>query len=164
VFLWKNLICRPKEANNINSILYLISAITSPSFGFNLVFAFQSGDVAWSNDGQYMYCMNGNAVNLVEIVTGLVKRTYGLNANVNTEGDKAFSEEDEDVIYSFALAPRSDYLLTEHRSSLLRLWHLEDGKVGKLWKSQHKGPIVKVAFNPDCRLDMTAENKYKCFK
>uniref|UniRef100_A0A1B0BDR2 U3 small nucleolar RNA-associated protein 13 C-terminal domain-containing protein n=1 Tax=Glossina palpalis gambiensis TaxID=67801 RepID=A0A1B0BDR2_9MUSC len=113
---------------------------------------YTGGDVAWSNDGQYIYCMNGNAVNLVEIVTGLVKRTYGLNANINTEGDKAFSEEDEDVIYSFALAPRSDYLLTAHRSSLLRLWHLEDGKVKKLWKSQHKGPIVKVAFNPDCRL------------
>uniref|UniRef100_A0A1A9WLX0 U3 small nucleolar RNA-associated protein 13 C-terminal domain-containing protein n=1 Tax=Glossina brevipalpis TaxID=37001 RepID=A0A1A9WLX0_9MUSC len=109
---------------------------------------YTGGDVAWSKDGQHIYCLNRNEINFVNILTGLVEHTY----SVSIEGDGAFNEEDEDIIYAFALAPTNDFLLTAHRSSLLRLWRLESGKVEKLWKSQHKGPVVKVVFNADSRL------------
>lgn len=64
--------------------------------------------------------------------------------------------EDEDQIYCFDLSPNQEYLITVHRSSLVRLWNLLTGKVEKLWKSQHRGPVVKVVFNPDGKLVCTS--------
>ncbi|KAI8125036.1 hypothetical protein FF38_10604 [Lucilia cuprina] len=118
---------------------------------------YAGGDVAWSKDGKWIYCLNGSEVTKVEVETGLVARSYGLN--YNEQGEKIESEVEEeadDQIYCFDLSSTQEYMVTVHRSSLLRLWHLPTGKVEKLWKSQHRGPVVKVCFNADGRLVCTS--------
>ena len=118
---------------------------------------YAGGDVAWSKDGKWIFCLNSSEISKVEVETGLVSRSYGLN--YNEQGEKISSEEDdetEDQIYCFDLSPTQEYIVTVHRSSLVRLWHLSSGKVEKLWKSQHRGPVVKVVFNADGHLICTS--------
>ncbi|KAM7344473.1 transducin beta-like protein 3 [Cochliomyia hominivorax] len=118
---------------------------------------YAGGDVTWSKDGKWIYCLNGSDITKVEVETGLVSRSYGLN--YNEQGEKLTREDEEEIddqIYCFDLSSTQDYLVTVHRSSLVRLWHLSSGKIEKLWKSQHRGPVVKVAFSADGRLLCTS--------
>lgn len=121
---------------------------------------YAGGDVAWTKDGKWVFCLNGAEIAKVDVETGLVNRSYGLNYNENGEkvntGTEEAAEEDEDAIYCFDLSSNQEYMVTVHRSSLIRLWHLSTGKVEKLWKSQHKGPVVKVAFSSDAKLVCTS--------
>ncbi|XP_036334076.1 transducin beta-like protein 3 isoform X1 [Rhagoletis pomonella] len=114
---------------------------------------YNGGDVAWSNDGQIFYCSNHTEVCAVNVSTGQLVRSYGTNVEAGETGlsaDKAPRSDDEqleDEIPCFALAPDNTLLVTAHRSGLLRLWSIDTGKVVKLWKSQHRGPIVKIHFS-----------------
>ncbi|XP_073813539.1 transducin beta-like protein 3 [Musca autumnalis] len=134
--------------------------INEKSFAVQARYAnfYAGGDVAWSKDGKWIFCLNGSEITKVDVQTGLVNRSYGLN--YNEDGDRintgAEEEENDDTIYSFDLSSNQEYMVTVHRSSLVRLWHLPTGKVEKLWKSQHKGPVVKVAFSADAKLVCTS--------
>lgn len=86
--------------------------------------------------------MNTTEINAVNVQSGTVQKVFTLNEKLDNLSE---DEIEADVIYSFAVS--SDFLITAHRSGLLRLWSLETAKVVKLWKSQHKGPVVKVVFS-----------------
>ncbi|XP_059226358.1 transducin beta-like protein 3 [Stomoxys calcitrans] len=118
---------------------------------------YSGGDVAWSRDGNWIFCLNGSEITKVDLETGLLNRSYGLN--FNESGEKVVSgkdEEDDDAIYCFDVSFNQEFMVTVHQSSLLRLWHLPTGKIEKLWKSQHKGPVVKVTFSSDAKLVCTS--------
>lgn len=119
---------------------------------------FYSGhDIAWSEDGQYIYCLNGEVVNQVNVETSQIVCSFGVNvsngseSNGNVDKSKASdglddAKVDEDNIYCFAMS--REHLVIAHGSGLLRLWELSTQKLVKLWKSQHKGPVVRIEFSP----------------
>ncbi|XP_075166393.1 transducin beta-like protein 3 [Haematobia irritans] len=118
---------------------------------------YTGGDIVWSKDGCWIYCLNGPHIAKICVETGLVNRSYGLHLNEQGQNIGGISEEeDDDCIYCFDLSSNQEYMVTVHRSSLVRLWHLATGKIEKLWKSQHKGPVIKVTFNSDSRLVCTS--------
>ncbi|XP_067626559.1 transducin beta-like protein 3 [Eurosta solidaginis] len=132
-----------------------MAGLCEKSFAVQAKFStfYAGGDVCWSNDGQTIYCLNNTEVCAVNIATGQLKRVYGTNVVVEdslTQSNKASSadvEQLEDAIPSFSLSPDNTLIVTAHRSSLLRLWSIDTGKVVKLWKAQHRGPVVKVIFS-----------------
>lgn len=106
-----------------------------------------------SKNGLYFYCLNGHAVHQVDVKTSQIVCSFGINDNYNDPVEKRkqltssarIDDVEEDVIYCFALS--SEHLVTAHGSGLLRLWELGNNKLIKLWKSQHKGPVVKIEFS-----------------
>ncbi|EDW72549.1 uncharacterized protein Dwil_GK20642 [Drosophila willistoni] len=109
---------------------------------------YAGGDIAWSSDGQHLYCLNGGVVNQVDVETSQILQSFGISSGQNDQKPTSLSdiEEEEDTIYCFAVS--HDHLVTAHRSGLLRLWQISPKKMVKLWKSQHKGPVVKLEFSP----------------
>ncbi|XP_011184208.2 transducin beta-like protein 3 [Zeugodacus cucurbitae] len=133
-----------------------MSGLCEKSFAVATKFSnfYAGGDVAWSDDGERIYCLNNTEVCAINVSTGQLVRAYGTNVEV-VESDLSIGnnvgrtddEQLEDEIPCFSLSPDNTLLVTAHRSGLLRLWSVDSGKVVKLWKGQHKGPIVKVQFS-----------------
>lgn len=106
-----------------------------------------------SRNGLHLYCLNGHAVHQVDVKTSQIVCSFGINNNPNDAVEKrkqlttnaGIDDVEEDVIYCFALS--REHLVTAHGSGLLRLWELGNQKLIKLWKSQHKGPVVKIEFS-----------------
>ncbi|SPP74992.1 transducin beta-like protein 3 [Drosophila guanche] len=115
------------------------------------------GDIAWSSDGQHFYCLSGAAVNQVDVQTSQILQSFGVSS-ATVEKKKPTNLDDidveEDAITCFALS--HEHLVTAHRSGLLRLWLLSTCKLVKLWKAQHKGPVIKIEFSPCGRLVCTS--------
>ncbi|XP_016967918.1 transducin beta-like protein 3 [Drosophila biarmipes] len=118
---------------------------------------YAGGDIAWSADGQFLYCLNGATVNQVDVKTSQILLGFGA-ADSSTENKRSADvdniEVEEDTITCFGLSP--EHLVTAHRSGLLRLWLLATGKLVKLWKAQHKGPVIRVVFSSCGRLICTS--------
>ncbi|KAL7735370.1 hypothetical protein ACLKA6_003221 [Drosophila palustris] len=109
--------------------------------------------IAWSENGEHFYCLNGDVVNQVDVQTSQIVCSFGVNVSSdndagNTRKSKGVDdvEVDEDNIYCFAIS--CEHLVTAHGSGLLRLWELSTQKLVKLWKAQHKGPVVQIEFSP----------------
>ncbi|CAD7012185.1 transducin beta-like protein 3 [Ceratitis capitata] len=133
-----------------------MSSLCEKSFAVQSKFSnfYAGGDVAWSDNGDLIYCLNNTEVCAVSVSTGQLVRAYGTNVETvenDLTGTGSTTTKDgedlEDEIPCFALSPDNTLLVTAHRSGLLRLWSIETGKVVKLWKSQHKGPVVKIQFS-----------------
>ncbi|XP_077294139.1 transducin beta-like protein 3 [Arctopsyche grandis] len=99
---------------------------------------YTGGQVIWTNDGNHMLCHCNDAVKAIDLNSGLVTSTFG--------GSEDEADE-EDTIYCFALSRDNDFLITTHKSGLIKLWSMSDVKVTKMWRSIHKGPIAKVVFD-----------------
>lgn len=109
---------------------------------------YTGGKVAWSKDAGKLYCQNASKINIVDIETVSI---------VGTIGSQIDDEELEDQIYTFALSPENDFIVTAHKSALLKLWSTDtDTKLMKMWKSLHHGPISKIEFNEDQTLVASA--------
>ncbi|EDX06406.1 transducin beta-like protein 3 [Drosophila simulans] len=118
---------------------------------------YAGGDIAWSPNGHHLYCLNGSAVNQVDVQTSQVLKSYGLTSPLADNKKPAELDNidvEEDTITCFGLS--QEHLVTAHRSGLLRLWELDTGKLVKLWKAQHKGPVIRVEFSPCGRLICTS--------
>lgn len=57
-----------------------------------------------------------------------------------------------DQIYTFQLSFNNDRVVTAHKSGLMKMWDRETGNQLKVWRSEHKGPVARFAF------DSTDEN------
>lgn len=53
--------------------------------------------------------------------------------------------EDEDVINSFTLSDDATQVISHHKSGLFKMWSPLDGKLIKVWKSIHLGPVPQIA-------------------
>lgn len=82
----------------------------------------------WHEKG--LYCQTNASVNILDIDTNTLNATIGEEAS-----------EDVDAIQTFT----SDgiRIVTSHKSGLLKLWN-ENGKLEKMWKYIHRGPIAKL--------------------
>lgn len=55
-------------------------------------------------------------------------------------------------MYTFAVTPDDSQLVSTHKSGLFKLWDTATGKLQKMWKSIHQGPISQLEFNDDGKL------------
>ncbi|XP_063702064.1 transducin beta-like protein 3 [Culicoides brevitarsis] len=102
---------------------------------------YTGGKVAWSKDASKIYCQNVTKINIVDIETVSITSSIGQNVE---------DEDLEDQIYTFALSPANDFIVSAHKSALLKLWQVEgEVKLKKMWKSLHNGPISQIEFNED---------------
>lgn len=83
-------------------------------------------------------------MNIVSIQENKVIRSIG---EVST--DEGITE---DSIYTFALNHTDELLCTSHKSSLIKLWQMNDGTLVKMWRSGHLGPIPLLEFNSNSSL------------
>lgn len=79
-----------------------------------------------------------------------------MNGNTVQRTIGAQSQEDEgieeDAVYTFALSADDEFVVTSHRSGLLKLWQRSDGTLLKQWKAIHQGPVPRLAFNGNGKL------------
>lgn len=106
---------------------------------------YTGGLVLWTNDGNYFLCRKEHKINVLTVATLDIDRVIGDTDN-----------ETEDVIYSFALDSEDRYLLTAHRSGLLKLWEFQTGTLSKTWKSLHQGPVTCIDFHATLNLVATS--------
>lgn len=57
-----------------------------------------------------------------------------------------------DQIYTFQMSYNNKMVISAHKSGLIKLWDQETGAQQKIWRSGHKGPVARLAF------DYTDEN------
>ncbi|XP_017836753.2 transducin beta-like protein 3 [Drosophila busckii] len=113
---------------------------------------YAGSDIVWTEDGEHFYCLNGDVVNKVNVQSSQIVASFGENASddVDNKPKPKVADDDIDVdvdsINCFAMS--SEHLVTAHRSGLLRLWELSTRKQVKLWKAQHKGPVIHLEFSP----------------
>uniref|UniRef100_A0A336LQ95 CSON000914 protein n=1 Tax=Culicoides sonorensis TaxID=179676 RepID=A0A336LQ95_CULSO len=99
---------------------------------------YTGGKVAWSSDASKLYCQDGAKINTVEIMSLSITNSFG---------NQVDEEVLDDQIYTFDLSPKNDFLVSAHKSGLLKLWRTSDFKIIKIWKSLHQGPILQIQFN-----------------
>ncbi|XP_051157551.1 transducin beta-like protein 3 [Leptopilina boulardi] len=98
---------------------------------------YTGGNIQWSKDGEHLFCQNQGQVSVLSVNKGLIKSVIG----------KPEKEEDEeDPINCFALSTDNLSLITQHKSSLFKLWSWEETKLKKMWKSIHQGPVTQISF------------------
>lgn len=96
---------------------------------------YTGGNVQWSTNGQYMFCQKYGTVSILSVKSGTVISYLGGSC----------SNEEEDTINTFIASNNDLNIITHHKSGLFKLWNWKDNKLIKLWKSIHKGPVVRIA-------------------
>ena len=86
-------------------------------------------------------CCDENKVSIISIKTLEVERTVGLDDTTP-----------EDLIYTFLLISNEEFLVTAHRSGLLKLWNFSTGELKKSWKNLHSGPVSCLEYSPNLDL------------
>lgn len=90
---------------------------------------YTGGNVEWHDST--IFCQTTLTVSAFDINSGSVTSTIG---------DE--SSEESDSIHTFAADSKN--VVTAHKSGLLKLW-THDGKLQKMWKGIHKGPVARLA-------------------
>lgn len=98
---------------------------------------FTGGQVIWTSEGNQMLCHCNDAIKIIDLNSGLITSSLG-----GSDDDV-----DEDTIYCFGLSRDNQFVISAHKSGLIKLWSLPDNKVVKMWRSIHKGPIAKITFD-----------------
>lgn len=102
---------------------------------------YTGGLVRWTSSGDKLLCQNQNRINVVSVAENKVVQSIG-----DVVSDEGIGE---DSIYTFALSEDDELLCTSHKSSLIKLWQMNDGRLLKMWKSAHQGPIPMLEFSPN---------------
>ncbi|XP_015595492.1 transducin beta-like protein 3 isoform X2 [Cephus cinctus] len=99
---------------------------------------YMGGNIEWSADGDYILCQKIGVVSVVNVNKGSVSVSLG----------ETGPDQDEDTINTFTLFPDSEFIVSHHKSGLFKLWDWK-GKLKKMWKSIHNGPVAKIAISSD---------------
>lgn len=105
---------------------------------------YTGGLVKWTSDAEKIYCQDQEKINIISVGDNKVIQSIGEQTDDGNVG--------EDPIYTFALSDDDELLCTSHKSSLIKLWHTNDGALIKMWKSAHSGPIPLLDFNANSTL------------
>ncbi|XP_014206176.1 transducin beta-like protein 3 [Copidosoma floridanum] len=100
---------------------------------------YTGGNLEWSENGETFFCQNSDYITVVCASKGIVKTSLG----------KPKENEDVDTINSFATSKDGKWLVSHHKSSLFKLWNLDDVKPVKLFKSTHNGPVPALTLTDD---------------
>ncbi|XP_049869443.1 transducin beta-like protein 3 [Pectinophora gossypiella] len=99
---------------------------------------YTGGDIQWTADGSQLLCQCDDAIKVIDVNTF---------SNVLTIGEAEDGAEN-DQIYTFQLSHGNDMVITAHKSGLIKLWDKTTGNQQKVWRSGHKGPVARLAFDP----------------
>ncbi|CAG0912559.1 unnamed protein product [Notodromas monacha] len=91
---------------------------------------YTGGNVEWDTEGSYVVAQSGDAVTKVSQATG---------------DECGRFQVEEDPVTTFVLSPEREFIVTAHKSGLLRQWKYSDGEQLRVWKSFHTGPIPVLA-------------------
>ncbi|XP_061702886.1 transducin beta-like protein 3 [Syngnathoides biaculeatus] len=94
---------------------------------------YKGGKVQISKDEQYIFCMCGSRVNVLEISTGKVVHSI--------------EHDDQEDITSFALSCDDEMLVTASRALLLKQWDWRQAKCTRSWKAIHTIPVASMTFD-----------------
>ncbi|KOB73897.1 Katanin p80 WD40-containing subunit B1 [Operophtera brumata] len=99
---------------------------------------YTGGEVQWTSDGAHLLCLCDDVIKIVDVSTLAI---------VCTIGD---SEEDAetDQIYTFHMSHDNKTIITAHKSGLIKMWDRQSGMQMKMWRSSHKGPVARLAYDP----------------
>ncbi|KAL2724522.1 transducin beta-like protein 3 [Vespula squamosa] len=97
---------------------------------------YTGGDIHWTIDGKHIFCQKCGVISVLSVDTGTVIQSLGVTEE----------EQDEDTIHCFAVNDDNLHILAHCKSSLFKLWNWKENKLIKIWKSIHKGPVVKISF------------------
>ncbi|RVE44533.1 hypothetical protein evm_010818 [Chilo suppressalis] len=103
---------------------------------------YTGGDIHLTIDGVHLLCLCEDVVKVVDVNTVSTVLIIG-KSDENVEIDQ---------INTFQLSNNNEVVVTAHKSGLMKLWDKETGKQRKMWRSGHKGPVARLAF------DSTDEN------
>jgi WD40 repeat protein len=102
-----------------------------------------SNAAAISADSQSIVAINNDGITaLWNAKTGEEIRTYG-----------------DQIAWSVAMSPNSDYVLTGGSDGIAKLWETSSGMEVKTFQS-HEDGILSAAFSPDGKLVLTSSNDY----
>lgn len=82
-------------------------------------------------------CQCGDVIKVIDINTF---------SNILVIGESEDGAEN-DQIYTFQMSHANNVVVTAHKSGLIKLWDRETGKQEKVWRSGHKGPVARLAFD-----------------
>lgn len=97
---------------------------------------FTGGNINWTTDGAHLLCQCDDVIKVVDVNT---------LTNVLVVGE-ADEDAETDQIYTFQISHNNASIITAHKSGLMKLWERETGKQQKIWRSGHKGPVARLAF------------------
>lgn len=97
---------------------------------------YTGGDIQWTTDGANLLCLCDEVIKVIDVNTFSSTLVIG----ENEDGSES------DQIYTFQMSHNNEKIVTAHKSGLLKLWDRENGKQMKLWRSGHKGPVARLAF------------------
>lgn len=98
---------------------------------------YTGGDIEWTTDGVHLYCLCDDVIKVIDVNTFATVQTIG-EVEEHIENDQ---------IYTFKMSHNNQYVITAHKSGLMKLWDKTTGKQPKIWRSGHKGPVVRLAFD-----------------
>ncbi|XP_013199187.2 transducin beta-like protein 3 [Amyelois transitella] len=103
---------------------------------------YTGGDIQWSQDGVCLLCQCDDVIKIIDINT--------LSTNLIIGDPEEDAESDQ--IYTFQMSHDNEVIVSAHKSGLMKLWDRTTGKQVKVWRSGHKGPVARLAFDSsnDC--------------
>ncbi|CAL1588409.1 unnamed protein product [Knipowitschia caucasica] len=102
---------------------------------------YKGGKVQVSKDEQFMFCISGSHVNVLEICTGKIVHRI--------------EHDDQEDITSFALSCDDELLVTASRALLLKQWDWKQAQCTRSWKAIHTVPVASMSFDPTSTLVAT---------
>lgn len=94
---------------------------------------YKGGKVQVSNDEQYIFCISGSHVNVLEICTGKIVHRI--------------EHDDQEDITSFVLSCDDELLVTASRALLLKQWDWRQAQCTRSWKAIHTAPVASMTFD-----------------
>lgn len=94
---------------------------------------YKGGKVQVSKDEQYIFCICGSRVNVLEICTGKIVHSI--------------EHDDQEDITSFALSCDDELLVTASRALLLKQWDWRQAQCTRSWKAIHTAPVASMTFD-----------------
>ncbi|KAM3964375.1 transducin beta-like protein 3 [Aphomia sociella] len=98
---------------------------------------YTGGDIQWTTDGTHLLCQCEEVIKVIDVNTLTTTLTIG-EVDENAESDQ---------IYTFQLSHNNESVVTAHKSGLMKLWDRNTGKQLQVWRSGHKGPVARLAFD-----------------
>ncbi|XP_072299505.1 transducin beta-like protein 3 [Eucyclogobius newberryi] len=94
---------------------------------------YKGGKVQVSKNEQYIFCISGSHVNVLEIGTGKIVHRI--------------EHDDQEDITSFALSCDDEFLVTASRALLLKQWDWRRAQCTRSWKAIHTVPVASMTFD-----------------
>lgn len=98
---------------------------------------YTGGDVQWTTDGTHLLCQCEEVIKVVDVNTFSTSHSIG----------QIEEDAEADQIYTFQMSHSNKIVITAHKSGLMKLWDQGTGVQQKVWRSGHKGPVAKLAFD-----------------